>query len=426
MSLKEAKRIVIRGGRLIDPERGIDQLGDLLIENGKIQALGEVDVTDAATLDTEGLVVAPGFFDIHVHLREPGTEEAETIRTGGEAAAAGGFTAVAAMPNTRPPIDNASLAQFVVSEARRHSPTRVFPIGAITEGQAGETLAEIGEMVAEGIVGISDDGKPVMNARIFRRAMEYSKLFDLPVIQHCEDLDLSSGGVMHEGAVSTRMGLKGIPAAAEDSIVARDLTLTELTGAKYHVAHLSTAGAVEMIRRAKSKGLAVTAEATPHHFTLTENAVEGYNTNAKMKPPLRSQEDVDAVIRGLRDGTVDAIATDHAPHHTNLKMLEFDRAPFGITGLETAVGLAMTRLNPSLERLVELFSINPQRIMRVEPWGLYAGSTADVTIIDPAREWKFDLESSRSLSRNSPFDGWTFTGKAVATIVGGSVVYEDL
>ena len=426
MSLKEAKRIVIRGGRLIDPERGIDQIGDLLIEDGDIQTLGEVDAVDAAILDAERLVVAPGFFDIHVHFREPGTEEAETIRTGGEAAAAGGFTAVAAMPNTYPPIDNASLAQFVISEARRNSPTRVFPIGAITKGQAGETLAEIGEMVAEGIVAISDDGKPVMNARIFRRAMEYSKLFDLPVIQHCEDLNLSSGGVMHEGAVSTRMGLQGIPAAAEDSIVARDLTLTELTGAKYHVAHLSTAGAVEMIRRAKIQGLPVTAEATPHHFTLTDDAVEGYNTNAKMKPPLRSQSDINAIIRGLQDGTVDAIATDHAPHHVNLKMLEFDRAPFGIIGLETAVGLAMTRLKLSLDRLIELFSTSPQRIMKVEPWGLYAGSVADVTIIDPSRVWTFNVEESRSLSRNSPFHGWTFTGKAVVTIVGGKVVYEDI
>ncbi len=426
MPLDGAKRIVVREGRLLDPERGVDQTGDILIEDGKIQAVGEVEVSDAETLNAKGLVVAPGFFDIHVHLREPGTEEAETIRTGGEAAAAGGFTAVAAMPNTRPPIDNASLAQFVVSEARRHSPARVFPIGAITKGQAGETLAEIGEMVAEGIVGISDDGKPVMNARLFRRAMEYSKLFDLPVIQHCEDLDLSSGGVMHEGAVSTRMGLKGIPAAAEDSIVARDLTLTELTGAKYHVAHLSTAGAVEMVRRAKAQGLPVTAEAAPHHFALTEDAVENYNTNAKMKPPLRSEEDVKAVIEGLREGTIDTIASDHAPHHVNLKMLEFDRAPFGITGLETAVGLAMTRLELSMDRLVELFSTNAQRIMRIEPWGLFAGSIADVTILDPAREWTFDVGESRSLSRNSPFDGWTFKGKAVATIVGGSVVYEDL
>ena len=418
-------RIVVKNGHLIDPAEDIDRVGDVLIENGKIEAVGDVEVSDARTLDAEGLVVAPGFFDIHVHLREPGTEEAETIRTGGEAAVAGGFTAVAAMPNTRPPIDTAALAQFVVSEARRHSPARVFPIGAITKAQLGESLAEIGEMVQEGIVGISDDGKPVMNARLFRRAMEYSKLFDLPVIQHCEDLELSSGGVMHEGIVSTRMGLKGIPAAAEDSIVARDLILTELTGGKYHVAHMSTAGAVEMVRQAKAKGLTVTSEVAPHHFTLTESAVENYDTNAKMKPPLRSQRDLDAIIEGIQDGTIDAIATDHAPHHANLKMLEFDRAPFGITGLETALGLAGSQLDLSLNRLVELFSVGPQQIMKVEGWGLFTGSNADLTLIDPEREWTFDVEKSRSLSRNSPFHNWALKGKAVVTMVGGKVVYED-
>ena len=418
------ERMLLRGGRLLDPALGIDQIGDLLIDGGKVAAVGAIDTSDAVIVDLNGSVVAPGFFDIHVHLREPGTEEAETIRTGGEAAAAGGFTAVAAMPNTQPPIDNASLVHFVVSEARRHSPSRVFPIGAITKAQAGETLAEIGEMVQEGIVGISDDGKPVMNARLFRRALDYSKMFDLPVIQHCEDLDLSSGGVMHEGPVSTRLGLKGIPSAAEDSMVSRDLTLTDLTGARYHVAHLSTAGAVEMVRRAKTLGMPVTAEVAPHHFTLTDAAVENYDTNAKMKPPLRSQEDVDAIIEGIRDETIDAIATDHAPHHVNLKMLEFDRAPFGITGLETAVGLAITRLGLSLNRVVELFSTNPQRIMKVEPWGLFGGSVADLTVLDPAREWTFDVRQSRSLSRNSPFDGWKLTGKAVLTVVGGKIVYD--
>jgi dihydroorotase len=316
------------------------------------------------------------------------------------------------------------MAQFVVSQAARHSPARVFPIGAVTKGQAGETLAEIGEMVEAGIVGISDDGKPVTNARLFRRAMEYSRLFDLPVIQHCEDLDLSDGGVMHEGTVSTRLGLRGIPAAAEDSMVARDLTLADLTGARYHVAHLSTATAVGMVRSAKARGLPVTSEATPHHFSLTDAAVGDYDTNAKMKPPLRSQHDVDSIIEGLRDGTIDAIASDHAPHHINMKMLEFDRAPFGITGLETAVGLAMTRLSLPLRRLVELFSTNPQKIMRVEPWGLFPGSRADLTLIAADREWVFDVEQSRSLSRNSPFHGWKLKGKAVATIVGGRFVYE--
>ncbi len=418
-------KLAVRNGRLIDPAHGLDKVADLFVEDGRIVEIGKLDELDAATFDASGLVVAPGFFDIHVHLREPGTEEAETIRTGAAAAAAGGFTAVAAMPNTHPPIDTAATVKFVVAEAARHSAARVFPIGAITKGQRGETLAEIGEMVDEGIVGISDDGKPVMDAQLFRRALEYSRLFDLPVIQHCEDLNLSSGGVMHEGAVSTRLGLKGIPSASEDSIIARDLILTENTAARYHVAHLSTAGAVAMVRRAKEQGLAVTAEVAPHHFTLTEDDVGDYDTNAKMKPPLRSRTDVDACIAGVRDGTIDAIATDHAPHHVNLKMLEFDRAPFGITGLETAVGLAMTRLKLSLSRLVEVFSTNPQKIMKIDRWGLFEGSMADLTLIDPDKEWTFRVSDSRSLSRNTPFDGWSFKGKAVATIVGGKVVYED-
>jgi dihydroorotase len=418
-------KLLVKSGRLIDPAQDIDKIADLLIEDGWISAIGEFQDVDAQVFDASGLVVAPGFFDIHVHLREPGTEEAETIQTGGEAAVAGGFTAVAAMPNTTPPIDNASTVQFIVAEAARHSPARVFPIGAISKGQQGETLAEIGEMVSEGIVGVSDDGKPVMDARLFRRALEYSRLFDLPVIQHCEDMNLSAGGVMHEGTMSTRLGLKGIPSASEDAIVARDLILTEMTGARYHVAHLSTSGAVEMVRQAKASGMAVTAEVAPHHFTLTEDAVDKYDTNAKMKPPLRSQADVDACIKGIEDGTVDAIASDHAPHHANLKMLEFDRAPFGITGLETAVGLALTRLNVSLFRLVELFSTNPQKIMKVDRWGLFAGSVADLTVIDPGREWTFNVSESRSLGRNSPFDGWKLKGKSVGTIVGGKVVYED-
>ena len=418
-------RTVVRNAHLIDPARDIDGPGDIWIEDGRIQAVGSIGDVAGDEFDAAGRIVAPGFFDIHVHLREPGTEEAETIRTGGEAAVAGGFTAVAAMPNTRPPIDSASMAQFVVAEGRRHSPARVFPIGAITRGQEGKHLAEIGEMVDAGIVGVSDDGKPVMDARLFRRALEYSRLFDLPVIQHCEDLALSANGVMNEGVVSTRLGLKGIPAAAEDAMVARDLILTGLTSARYHVAHVSTAAAVGMVREAKARGLRVTAEAAPHHFTLTEAAVSEYDTNAKMKPPLRSQLDVDAIVEGLRDGTIDAIATDHAPHHANLKMLDFDQAPFGITGLETAVGLALTRLGLPIRRIIELFSTNPQRIMRVEPWGLFRGSPADLTVIDPVREWTFDVRKSRSLSRNTPFDGWKFRGQAVATIVAGSVVYEN-
>jgi dihydroorotase len=328
------------------------------------------------------------------------------------------------MPNTKPPNDNPSITHYIISEARRSSPARVYPIGAISKEQKGETLAEIGEMLEAGIAGISDDGKPVMNAQLFRRALEYARMFDLPVIQHCEDLALSKGGVMHEGVYSTRLGLKGIPGAAEESIVSRDVILARLTESKYHVAHLSTRGAVDMVRQGKAAGLRISAEVTPHHFALTDAAVADYDTNAKMNPPLRSAEDVAAVIEGIRDGTIDAIASDHAPHHINLKMLEFDRAPFGITGLETAVGLALTKLQLPVNRIVELFSLNPQRIMKVRPWGLFEGSAADLTVLDLNRPWTFDVHQSRSRSRNSPFHGWQFKGKAVATIVGGKVVYD--
>ncbi len=418
--------LLIRNGRLVDPARKLDAVTDILIRDGKIRSIGQTDPTSGiSSLDASGLIVAPGFFDIHVHLREPGTEEAETIATGGQAAAAGGFTAVAAMPNTKPSNDSPSMTHFIISEARKSSPSRVFPIGAISKEQKGETLAEIGEMVEAGIVGISDDGKPVMDGQLFRRALEYAQMFDLPVIQHCEDLHLSKGGVMHEGVYSTRLGLKGIPSAAESTMVSRDLILAEMTSGKYHVAHLSTRKAVEMVREAKSRGMKISAEVTPHHFTLTDAAVADYDTNAKMNPPLRSEDDVAAVLEGIQDGTIDAIASDHAPHHINLKMLEFDRAPFGITGLETAVGLAFTRLKLPIERLVALFSVNPQRIMKVKPWGLFEGSDADITILDPDRKWTFDVQQSRSKSRNTPFHGWELTGKAVATIVGGKIVYED-
>src|SRR3989442_13354024 len=352
--------LIVKNGRVIDPERKIDAVTDVVIREGKIRSVGSAPASDIPILDATGFIVAPGFFDIHVHLREPGREEAETIATGGSAAVSGGFTAIAAMPNTYPPNDNPSITHYIVSEARRSSPARVFPIGIITKAQKGETLAEIGEMFEAGIVGISDDGKPVMNGQLFRRALEYALMFDMPVIQHCEDLHLSKGGVMHEGVYSTRLGLKGIPAAAEETMVSRDLILAEMTGGKYHVAHLSTRRSVEMVRAAKVRGLRISAEVTPHHFTLTDAAVAEYDTNAKMNPPLRTADDVDAVLDGIRDGTIDAIASDHAPHHINLKMLEFDLAPFGITGLETAVGLALTKLQLPIGRLIELFSINAQ------------------------------------------------------------------
>jgi len=417
--------LVVKNGRIVDPSQKLDRVADILIRDGLIRTIGDGAFADVPVFDATGLIVAPGFFDIHVHLREPGTEEAETIATGGSAAVAGGFTAVAAMPNTNPPNDNPSITYYILSEARRSSPARVFPIGAITKEQKGEVLAEIGEMFEAGIAGISDDGKPVMNAQLFRLALEYAQMFDMPVIQHCEDLNLSKGGVMHEGIYSTRLGLKGIPAAAEETMVSRDITLTHMTHGKYHVAHLSTRGAVEIVREAKARGLRVSAEVTPHHFTLTDAAVADYDTNAKMNPPLRSADDVAAVVEAIKDGTIDAIASDHAPHHINLKMLEFDRAPFGITGLETAVGLALTKLQLPITRLVELLSINPQKIMKVKSWGLFEGSAADLTILDLKRSWTFDVHRSRSRSRNSPFHGWQLKGKAVATIVGGKVVYED-
>ncbi|PYS48687.1 MAG: dihydroorotase [Acidobacteria bacterium] len=417
--------LLVRNGRLVDPARNIDSITDLVIRGGKIGTIGAANVSGIPAFDATGFIVAPGFFDIHVHLREPGTEEAETIATGGSAAVAGGFTAVAAMPNTDPPNDNPSITHYIVSEARRSSPARVFPIGAITKERKGETLAEIGEMFEAGIVGISDDGKPVMDSRLFRRALEYAQMFEIPVIQHCEDLNLSKGGVMHEGMYSTRLGLKGIPAAAEETMVSRDLILSDMTGGKYHVAHLSTRRSVQMVRDAKRRGLRVSAEVTPHHFTLTDAAVADYDTNAKMNPPLRSADDVAAVVEGIRDGTIDAIASDHAPHHINLKMLEFDQAPFGITGLETAVGLALTRLQLPIGRLIELFSTNAQKIVKVPPWGLFEGSDADLTVLDLNRAWTFDVHQSRSRSRNSPFHGWQMKGKAVATIIGGKIVYED-
>jgi dihydroorotase len=417
--------LIVKNGRVVDPARNLDRVADIIIRDGKITEIGTGNGANLPIFDANGLIVAPGFFDIHVHLREPGTEEAETIETGGNAAVAGGFTAVAAMPNTKPPNDNPSITHYIVSEGKRSSPAHVFPIGAITKEQKGETLAEIGEMFEAGIVGISDDGKPVMDGQLFRRALEYAQMFDMPVIQHCEDLNLAKGGVMHEGIYSTRLGLKGIPSAAEETIVSRDLILAEMTGGKYHVAHLSTRGAVQMVREAKRRGLRISAEVTPHHFTLTDAAVAEYDTNAKMNPPLRSQADIDAIVEGIADGTIDAIASDHAPHHINLKMLEFDRAPFGITGLETAVGLALTQLGLEPRRLVELFSINPQRIMKVKPWGLFQGSDADLTVIDFNRTWKFDVTQTRSRSRNSPFNGREMKGKAVATIVGGKVVYQD-
>jgi dihydroorotase, multifunctional complex type len=425
-------KLLIANGHLIDPSVPENTGMNILIEDGRVTAWlrhGETAPEDAEVFDATGMLVAPGFIDLHVHLREPGQEYKETIATGAEAAVAGGFTSVCCMPNTSPINDNAAITRFIIEQAARAGFANVFPIGAITKGSGGEELAEMGEMKTAGIVAVSDDGRPVPTAGMMRRAMEYAKDFDLTVVDHCEDKSLSSGGVMHEGRMSLLLGLKGMPALAEDLDAMRDVLLAEATGARVHIAHISTKGAVEAVRWAKSKGLNVTAEVTPHHFTLTDEAVEGYDTNTKMSPPLRSREHLEAVIEAIKDGTIDAIATDHAPHHSDEKNLEFDRAPFGITGLETAIGLAFERLvHPGiigLQRMVEMFSTNPARIFNLKDRGtLKVGSIADVTIIDPDLKWTFNVSESKSKSKNSPFDGWQFTGAAVATIVGGKIVYR--
>jgi len=425
-------KLFITNGHVIDPAENQNSGVDLLIEDGKIAAWigrGDDKPTDVEVFDATGLIVAPGFIDMHVHLREPGQEHKETIASGCAAAVAGGWTSVCPMPNTTPVNDNAAITRYMIEQAERAGLASVFPIGAITKSSDGSELAEMGEMKAAGAVAISDDGRPVPNAGIMRRAMQYARDFDLPVIDHCEDKSLSSGGVMHEGRVSLLLGLKGMPALAEEIDAVRDIMLAKETGAHIHIAHVSTKGAIEAIRRAKNDGVNVTCEVTPHHFTLTDRAVEGYDTNTKMAPPLRSTEHLQAIIAGIKDGTIDAIATDHAPHHADEKSLEYDRAPFGITGLETGVGLAFNELVPKgvidLVRLVEMCSTNPARIFKLAGRGtLKPGSIADVTIIDPEMKWIYNNADSRSRSRNSPFDGWNFTGGPVATIVGGKIVYR--
>ncbi|MDQ4122289.1 MAG: dihydroorotase [Acidobacteriota bacterium] len=425
-------KLLIAGGNLIDPATGENSGKNILIENGLVAAwLDEWESApeDAEVFDATGLVVAPGFIDLHVHLREPGQEYKETIATGAATAVAGGFTSVCCMPNTNPVNDNAAITRFIIEQATRAKLANVFPIGAVTKSSDGTELAEMGEMKAAGAVAVSDDGRPVPNAGMMRRALEYAKDFDLCVVDHCEDKSLSAGGAMHEGRVSLMLGLKGIPAAAEELDAVRDCLLAEMTGARVHIAHISTKGAIEAVRQAKEKGLNVTCEVTPHHFVLTDESVEGYDTNTKMAPPLRSREHLEAVLEAIKDGTIDAIATDHAPHHSDEKALEYDRAPFGITGLETAVGLACTKLIHTgiigLQRMVEMFSTNPARIFNLQERGtLKPGAIADVTIFDPDLEWTFRAAESKSKSKNTPFDGWKLVGAPVATIVGGRIVYR--
>jgi dihydroorotase len=419
--------LLIHGGRIVDPSQDLDGPHDLLIGDGAVARIGGKiqKPKGAETLDASGLVVTPGLIDIHVHLREPGQEYKETIRTGTLAASAGGFTAVACMANTVPVNDNRSITEHILLEAQRAGFARVYPIGAISKGMKGEELAEIGEMVAAGAAAVSDDGLPVMNAELMRRALLYAQHYDIPVIQHAEDLTLTGKGVMHEGEWSTRLGLIGIPGSAEDVMVARDLILTEDTAGRYHVAHLSTARSLDLVRLGRSRGLRVTCEVTPHHLVLTDEEVAktGFSTYCKMKPPLRSERDREALIQGLVDGTVDCIASDHAPHHRDEKDVEFDKAPFGILGLETTLSLCLDRFVHagllSLPRLVELLSTGPARVLGIPGGTLKEGSPADVSIFDLDGEVTIVAADFRSKSRNTPFDGWTLRGRPVATVVGG-------
>ena len=421
--------LLIKNGRVVDPSSGQDGVADVWIEDGLVRGVGAgLSAAGAEVFDATGLIVAPGFIDMHVHLREPGFEHAETIESGARAAAAGGFTSICPMPNTAPVNDNATVTSYIVEKARKHAVVNVFPIGAITKGSKGEDLAAIGSMRQAGAIAISDDGRPVMNARVMRRAMEFARSFHIPVIDHCEDLHLSAGGDMHEGLESVRLGLRGIPGASEDVMVARDILLAELTGARFHVAHISSRHSVEMVAFAKARGLAVTAEVTPHHLALADSNMLPYDSNYKMKPPLRSGCDVSSVVQGVVSGAIDAIATDHAPHPGSEKMQEFEQCPFGILGLETALGVALETLlhtgKIGLPRLVELFTANPARILGINRGTLGSGAPADVTIFSTDRAWTYDVNKSFSRSRNSPFDGKTFRGGPVATVVAGRVVWQ--
>ena len=422
--------LLIQNGRVLDPASKTDAAMDVLLDGEiikEIEPTGKFSsLRDAQVLDASGLIVTPGFIDMHVHLREPGQESSETIETGTKSAARGGFTAVCCMPNTKPVHDNASITRFILDKARAVGSTRVWPIGAASVESKGEAIAEIAAMKEAGIVAVSDDGKPIATAKLARQVMDYCASLDLPVIEHSEDVSLAAGAVMREGVTSTRLGLRGMPAAAESVCVARDVQIAELTGGRLHVAHLSAKASLDQVRWAKSRGLRVTCEVTPHHFTLIDEDVR-YDSRFKMNPPLASREDRDALIAGLADGAVDAIATDHAPHEPALKDVEFDRAPFGILGFETAIALSLEQLvhagKISLMRMVELFTTGPARVLGMER-KLAAGQPADLTLFSTTHEWKYNINDSPSKSRNSPFDGRTFKGAPMATIVAGKIVFK--
>ncbi len=422
--------LLVKNGRVIDPATDTDAPRDILIEGEKIVEVAQPGSVQAApgaeVFDATGLIVAPGFIDIHAHLREPGQESSETIESGTRAAARGGFTAVCCMPNTKPVNDNASVTRFIADRAKVHGSVRVWPIGAASVGSKGEAIGEIAAMKEAGIIAVSDDGKPIATAKLARQVMEYCRSLNLPVIEHAEDVSLAAGAVMREGVTSTRLGLRGMPAAAESVCVARDVQLAELTGARLHVAHLSAKASLEQVRSAKARGLHVTCEVTPHHFTLIDEDVT-YDSRFKMNPPLAAREDREALLAGLADGTVDAIATDHAPHEPALKDVEFDKAPFGILGFETALSLGLEQLvhsgRISLMRMVELFTAGPARVLGIER-KIAAGQPGDLTIISLDHSWTYKVKESASKSRNSPFDGRSFKGGPMATIVAGRVVHK--
>ena len=424
-------KILIKNGHIIDPANGIDEVTDLLVDNGVIAEIGknyDLDGIEMQIIDAEGMIVAPGLVDMHVHLREPGQEYKETIETGTRAAVYGGVTSVACMPNTSPVCDNETVVRYIKEKAKESGYANVFPVGAVSKGLEGKYLAEIGEMAFEGAVAITDDGHPVENSALMRRAIQYSDMFDVVVISHCEDMSLGEGD-MNEGFVATEMGLSGIPAAAEEVMAARDILLAESLGGRVHIAHISSKRTVQLIREAKKRGVRVTCETCPHYFSLTDEACRGYNTNAKMNPPLREAEDVEAIKEGLKDGTIDCIVTDHAPHHPDEKNCEFGMAKNGIVGLETSLGLGIKNLVNegvlTMSQLIEKMSLNPSRILGISKGTLSVGSGADVVIFDPKKPWKVDIDKLHSKSKNSPFDGFELYGKPEYVIVGGEIVINS-
>lgn len=422
--------LLIKNGRVIDPTSKTDETLDILIENGKIKAISpRIDLKEAEIIDASRLVVAPGFIDMHVHLREPGEEHKEDLATGSLAAARGGFTSICCMPNTRPPNDNSGITEYIITEARKKAVVNIYPVAAITRGLAGEELTDMADLSQAGAIAFSDDGQPVANSLVMRRALEYSLLLDKLIIDHCEDKNLSANGVMHEGEISLRLGLSGMPAAAEEIMIARDVILAQLTRARLHIAHISTKGGIELVRLAKKKGIRITAEVTPHHLILSDENLINYDPNFKVNPPLRSDEHRQALLEGLKDGTIDVIATDHAPHTPEEKDVEFDLAPFGLIGLETAVSLMLDRFVHknviSLERLIDLMSCRPARLLGLKNKGRIApGADADLTILNLRQEVVIDVHRFASKSRNCPFHGWKLKGAVALTIVGGKIVYR--